>query len=327
MPIKKILKIAGLAVLAIVILWLGLVIVLSSLGKTVPPIAYRTGSYDLAAEEAGGAGAVGLTQAALPMAKSSNMLVREVASDSAPSAMLVAVDNSTAVEKKIIKTGDLNLKVEKTDTAAESITNIAKANKGEVVSSNFYQSSRGVKSGYITVRVPFNKFEVVFKEIKKVARQVMSESANAQDITEQYIDLEARLKNARAEEASFVALLSRWGKVEDVLAVTREVARVRGEIEQLQGQMRYLNSQTDMSTITVNLSEDVEIAPVSQDWRPWQVVKTSVKHLIVNGQNFIDSLIAFLIVVLPALIIYVLVIWLIYYLGKKVYQRFVKKQE
>jgi len=325
MPIKKILKIAIIVVLVIVVLYFGLAIILSGPGKTTPPAVYRAGYYDLASEEAG-AGAASMPQAAAPLAQSSNMLAKGVASDSSVN-LPAAADNSNvaAVEKKIIKTGDLNLKVEKTDAAAENITNIAKANQGEVASSNFYQSSRGVKSGYIIVRLPFNKFEAVFKEIKKVARQVMSESTNAQDITEQYIDLEARLKNAQAEEASFVALLNRWGKVEEILSVTREVARVRGEIEQLQGQLRYLNSQTDMSSITVNLSEDVEITPVSQDWRPWQVVKTSVKRLIINGQNFIDGLMAFLIVVLPALIVYALVIWLLYYAGRKIYGHFIRK--
>jgi hypothetical protein len=212
--------------------------------------------------------------------------------------------------------------VEKAEPAAESIANIAKLNKGEVSSSNFYESSRGIKSGYLTVRVPYQSFETVFNEIKNAATQVMSESTNAQDITAEFVDLEARLKNTQAEEASFVALLNRSGKIEEILAVTREVARVRGEIERLEGQMRYLSSQTDMSTITVNLSEDVEIASVSQDWRPWQVLKLSVKQLITNGQNFVDGLIGFLIVVLPALIIYALIIWLIYYAGRKVYRRY-----
>lgn len=134
--------------------------------------------------------------------------------------------------------------------------------------------------------------------------------------------MEARLRNKRAEEVSFVALLNRSGKIEEILAVTKEVARTRGEIEQLEGQMRYLSSQTDLSTITVNLSEDVEIASVSQDWRPWQVVKTSVRKLLTNGQNFVDGLIGFLIVVLPALFVYVFIIWLIYYIGRKVYGRY-----
>jgi len=310
MPIKKILKIAGIVLVAFIILYFGLMIVSSSLG-----IGGNTVSDE------SGAGAVGTFQAVAPSMKSSFVSTGEIARDSNAAATAV-----TAVDKKIIKTGSLSLKVEQAETAAEAIANIAKVNKGEVASSNFYESTRGVKSGAITIRVPYNNFDAAFSEIKKVATQVVSEASNAQDITAEYIDLEARLKNTQAEESSFVALLNRSGKIEEILAVTSEVARVRGEIEQLQGQIRYLNSQTDMSTITANLTEDVEIATASQDWRPWQVIKISVKRLIASGQNFIDGLIAFLIVVLPALIIYGLIIWLIYYVGRKIYGRFINKQ-
>lgn len=325
MPIKKFLKIAGLILLFFLILYAGLMIVLAGLGKT----AFK------AASDNSVAGSMGIFQTSLPLGApapsktSGKIYSAEIAMDSSSVAGAAGrgpvISSTNIIDKKIIKTGNLSLKVEKTDTAAESITNIARLNKGEVSDSNFYDSGRGTKSGSITVRVPFQNFDAVFSEIKKVSSQVISEVSNAQDITEQYIDLEARLKNAQAEEASFVALLNRSGKIEEILAVTREVARVRGEIEQLTGQMRYLNSQTDMSTITVYLSEDVEIATAGNDWRPWQVVKGSVKQLITVGQNFVDGLIGFIIVVLPLLLIYALIIWLIYRLARRVYNHYKSK--
>ncbi len=317
MQLKKILKIAGLIFLVFIVLLAGLVIIGSNLSKTESQsFSYGTsfGGVNLSQRDAG----------VQSMAKG-EMALDEMAVNSAPAPSTGTVSTQPGeVDKKIIKTGSLDLKVEKADSAAEAITNLAKRNKGEVSNSYFSQSSRGIKSGYIVIRVPFQNFETVFNEIKKVGTEVQSEASNAQDITEEYIDLEARLKNKRAEEQSYVALLSRSGKIEEVLAVTEEIARVRGEIEQLDGQMRYLNSQTDMSTITVNLSEDVEITPVSQDWRPWQVIKTSVKQLIVSSQNFIDGLIRFIIVVLPILLIWALIIWLIYLLGRKIYRKFKK---
>jgi len=317
MPLKKYLKIAGLVLLAFLILYIGLMIALGGIGQITGDKASNQSAIRI----------MDSSEAGVASNRSVPTFSGEIAMDSVTTVEQKLTTSSVVqpVDKKIIKTGNLSLKVEKAETAAESIVNIAKVNKGEVANSNFYESSRGVKSGSITVRVPYQNFDAAFAEIKKVATQVISEISNAQDITEQYIDLEARLKNTQAEEVSFVALLNRSGKVEEILAVTREVARVRGEIEQLQGQIRYLNSQTDMSTITANLSEDVEIASASQDWRPWQVVKLSVKQLITSGQNFVDGLIAFLIVVLPMLIIYGLIIWLIYYIGKKVYGRYVKR--
>lgn len=316
MPMKKLLKIAGLILLAFFILYFGLMIVLTGFSK----------NSGKAVSNQSVVGTMDSFQGGVPSAPSSRLSEASFTGKAADSAGGPEGGSSanlaSAVDKKIIKTGNLNLKVEKAETAAESIANIAKLNKGEISNSYFSESSRGTKSGFVTVRVPYKNFDTAFAEIKKVATQVVSEDSNAQDITAEYIDLEARLKNKRAEEASFVALLNRSGKIEEILVVTREVARTRGEIEQLEGQIRYLSSQTDMSTITVNLSEDAVIASVSQDWRPWQTVKTSVKQLITNGQNFIDGLIGFSVVALPMLLIYALIIWLIYYVGKKVYRRY-----
>lgn len=312
MPIKKYLKIAGIVLGAFLIFYVGLMIALGGVGQvTGDRISVKSG------------GGLGIFRATAPLSKSGAIAFNESIRDAAITleAQLSPSSAAQPVDKKIIKTGNLSLKVEQAEVAAEEISQIAKANGGEVAGSNFYETSRGVKSGSVTVRVPYKNFDAAFAAVKKVATQVVSESSNAQDITEQYIDLEARLKNARAEEASFLALLNRSGKIEEVLAVTREVARVRGEIEQLQGQLRYLNSQTDMSTITAQLTEDVAIGPAGQDWRPWQVVKTSVKRLLVSGQNFIDGLIAFFIVALPMLALYALIVWLLYLIGKKIYNR------
>jgi len=256
----------------------------------------------------------GMKDEAMP---SPNMTAR---SESSGSGAAEPSKDANATDKKVIKTGSLNLAVAKADASAEKIGEIAKANQGEVYSSDFYETSNGLKSGSMVIRVPYASFEKVFNEIKKVATQVISESTNAQDITQEYIDLDARLKNKKAEEKSFVELLNRSGKIEEILAVTQEVARVRTEIDQMEGQMRYLNSQTDMSTLTIYLSEDATIAPESNAWRPLQVAKSSIKMLIINGQNFIDGLISFLIVTLPMLLIWVLILWLLYITGRKIYR-------
>jgi len=224
-------------------------------------------------------------------------------------------------DKRVIKNGNLSLKVAKTENAAKKISEIAKSKGGEVFSSRFYESIGGLKSGTITVKVPVDKFEETMEAIKKVATQVVSESTTGKDVTEQYADLQAQLKNKRAEEQAFVKILDRAGKIEDVLKVTKEISRVRGEIERLEGRIKYLESQTDMSTIAVSLSEDVEISPVGEGWRPWQSVKSSVKTLIKNTQSCIDSLIYFIIVKIPSIAAFLLILWIIYWIGKKIYRK------
>ena len=228
----------------------------------------------------------------------------------------------TDQDKKVIKNGSLSLNVKKTDEAVDQITQIASSMGGEVFSTNFYERVKGLRSGTIVVKVPGKDFEKAIAEMKKVATQVINEYTSGQDVTEQYVDLQAQLKNKQAEEQTFVSLLDRSGKLEDVLAVTREISRVRGEIERLQGKIKYLESQTDMATITVSLSEDVELAPVGSGWRPGQVFKQSVQDLVKSMQNFIDNVIRFIIVGLPSLILFLIVLGIVWWVAKKIIARF-----
>ncbi len=225
------------------------------------------------------------------------------------------------IEKKVIKNGDLNLKIENTEKAAAEISLITKNQTGEVFSTNFYERVKGQKSGNITIKVPIEKFEVTLTQIKTIATQVISESTTGQDVTERYTDLQAQLKNKQAEEQSFVKILDRTGDIEDVLAVTKQIARVRGEIERLEGQIKFMNSQTNMSTITINLSEDIEITPIQNDWRPWQVIKKSFSDLLNNSQDFVDGIIRFIIVGIPSLIPFLLFLGIIYWIGKKLWRK------
>ncbi|EKE21184.1 MAG: coiled-coil protein [uncultured bacterium] len=253
------------------------------------------------------------------VAQGNRMMKESVATDNF---IQTEVDESAQItDKKVIKNGDLSLKIGSADWAANEISNIVKQKGGEVFSTNFYEAVRGQKSGFMTVKVPVAKFEETVSDIKKIAVQVISESTTGQDVTERYTDLQAQLKNKKAEEESFVKILGTAGKIDDVLAATREVARVRGEIERLEGKIRFMDSQTDMSTITINLTEDVTVAPVNEGWRPWQVVKQSVKELVSNIQDFADGIIRFIIVGIPSLIPFILLIVFLIWAGKKLFRK------
>jgi hypothetical protein len=237
-------------------------------------------------------------------------------------ALVSDVAMEVSAEKREIKTGSLNLRVENAEWSAGEIGRTAGELGGGTLSSNLSDNGSGIKSGTVTVRVPADRFDEAMGRIKSIARAVLSESSDGQDVTSQYVDLEARLKNKRAEEEAFSALLSRQtNDVSDVLQVTREVARVRGEIEQLQAQMKYLESQTDFSTISAFLSEDPQIGKVDA-WRPWQIVKDAVNVLIKNLQWLVGFLINLVIVVLPILLILFLVFGIVLWkLGRKAYER------
>lgn len=245
----------------------------------------------------------------------------ELSSETAVQYEESAVD--VQADKKIIKNGSMTVKVDRVDEAAKKISEIAKNNGGEIFSSNFHQTSKKVKSGNVIVKIPTINFEKTFNEIKEVASLVVRESTSGADVTEQYTDLQSRLKNKRAEEKSLVKILDRAGKIKDILDVTRELARTRGEIEVLQGRIRLMDSQIDMATINISLSEDPDITIVDS-WRPLQVVKDALNDLIKNVQQFIDFIIVLVIRTIPILLLYLIVIVAVYWVGRKIYNRFRK---
>lgn len=222
-------------------------------------------------------------------------------------------------DKKVIKNGDLSLKVSSADNASRDIAEIARSNGGDIFSSNIFNQNN-VKSGNIVIKIPVANFEKTFNEIKKVASVVVRESTTGQDVSEQYSDLQAQLKNRQAEEAQFQAILQQAQKIQDVLDVTQQLYRVRGEIEQLQGQIKYLDSQTDMSIINVSLSEDQNIV-VTDSWRPWQVAKDAVNSLIKKAQGFVTFTIVLVITVLPTMFLYLLFAYVIFLIVRKIYRK------
>lgn len=230
------------------------------------------------------------------------------------------------VDKKVIKNGDMSLKVDNVDKALEEITGVARNNGGEVFSSNVYQNGKNIKTGYATVKVPVANFEKTYNELKKVATLVVRESTSGMDVTDQYVDLEAQLKNKQAEEQAFQKIMDQAQKIDDILAVQQQLSRVRGEIERLQGRLKLMNSQTDNATISINLSEDAEIA-ITDRWRPGQVAKEAINTLVKKVQNFIDFVIELVVTIIPVLVLYGLLVWILYILGRKIYRRLRKKEQ
>ncbi|MBI3335059.1 MAG: DUF4349 domain-containing protein [Candidatus Portnoybacteria bacterium] len=206
-------------------------------------------------------------------------------------------------EKKIIRTGSLTLVVESAEEAVKDIADIAEKQNGFVQSSYVSEDKEGSKRGSITVRVPSNIFFETIQAIKALAQIVEVEQTDTQDVAEQFIDLQARLKNLRATEAQYVELLKRSGSVKDILEVTRELSLVRGQIESLQGQIQYLERQSDMATITVSLSEVPTITLSLKNFQPLNAIKAAFRTLASTLISLFNLLVQFIIVVIPIAVI------------------------
>jgi len=180
------------------------------------------------------------------------------------------------IDRKVIKTAYIKLEVSDFDAAASEVERLAYEAGGYISESNSYVTPSNHRRGTITIRVPESSFGSIIQEIRKLGK-VVSYSSSGRDVTEEYIDLEARLRNLRRQEERLLEILDRAESVEDVLEVERELGRVRGEIERLEGRLRYLNNRVEFATITVEL---LEPEPIAQSLGLRSVISDAVKGLV-----------------------------------------------
>src|SRR4030042_6756495 len=157
-------------------------------------------------------------------------------------------------DRKIVKTGSMTLEVRDIAETMDEVAEMADEFTGYVVSSYKREYERGV-SGHITIRVPSEKFDEAFARPRQLAIAVPYETTTAKDVTEEYVDLEAQLSNLLATEAQYLALMEKAEKVEDMLMVQSELSKVRGQIEQIEGRMQYLEHTSETALLEVNLQE------------------------------------------------------------------------
>jgi hypothetical protein len=140
------------------------------------------------------------------------------------------------------------------------------------MSSELYGGSEK-RSGSVIARVPVPELTVFRSELKGLAKSVDAEHVSAEDVTMQYTDNEANLRNFRAEEASYLEIMKRSGKISDTLQVATQLANVRGRIERLQSEMRVMERETAMAAIAIELRTEPMIQKTS--WRPFYELQAS----------------------------------------------------
>lgn len=195
--------------------------------------------------------------------------------------------------RKIIRNGSLDLLVNHVGQSIAKIGSVVTSLGGFVEKST--QTNSGSHSASITVRVPSARLDQAITQIKGLATSVDQESVEAHDVTREYIDLDARLRNAQAEETQYLQILKRATTIKDTLDVTEKLSDVRGRIEQMQGEMKFLTSQIDMSTLEVSLRSEADAAVAGIHWRPLRQAKIAVSEMVSGLADWADSVIAFFI--------------------------------
>ncbi|HEY7547349.1 MAG TPA: DUF4349 domain-containing protein, partial [Blastocatellia bacterium] len=209
---------------------------------------------------------------------------------------------SQATDRKIIRNGNLTVEMDEPQEGLRKLTTIAESLGGFVVTSEFKQNDPravGKPSQIVTaiVRVPAHQFNAALEAIRPLG-DVIQEKSEGQDVTEEYIDLEARIKTKKALEAQFMEIMKRASRVTEALEVQSQIADVRGEIESLEGRRRFLENRAALSTINITLQTSAPVVTATTSGF-WHDVKQAFGDGIDAAASIIVGLVRFLIVMIP----------------------------
>jgi hypothetical protein len=202
---------------------------------------------------------------------------------------------------KIIHKAELALQVVNCAETQKKIEALAAAEGGFLESSTLQENSAEIK-----LRVPSARFDEVRAKLRDLAVRVREDSVSAADVSKQYIDREARLRNLRAQEQQFLEIMKRAHTVPDVLAVTKELDEVRGEIERGDAEFRHLKDQIDMAEVSIRLFSEAS----ATRWTPSATARSAVHDLQDSLASLGDFLI-WLVINVPVLLLWIVTVLLL----------------
>ncbi|MBN8577572.1 MAG: DUF4349 domain-containing protein [Cytophagales bacterium] len=159
------------------------------------------------------------------------------------------------IDRKLIRNGNIEFRTGDVRKTKTEIERIAKEQKGYISAEN--ESNYGNRFQVNqTLRIPADKFDVVLKQLEGLAEKVDNKNINTQDVTEEFIDVEARLKTKKELEARYLELLKQTKTVADIVSIESQIANVRAEIESMEGRLKYLSNQVSFSTLNVSFYQE-----------------------------------------------------------------------
>lgn len=214
----------------------------------------------------------------------------------------------TSEERLVIKDTNLSLLVKDVPESIAKVEETAKSFGGYLVDSYLSKPEESA-SGHITIRVPESRRTDALNVFKGFAVKIVSESVYGNDVTDEYVDLEARLAVLNKTKVKFEEIMDKAYSVNDLLNVQRELVNLQSQIDNLKGQQKYYEQSAKLSKIVVYLSTDELSLPYAPDnaWRPAVIFKTAVRSLISNLRslaNLVIWIIVYIPILIPALLLF-----------------------
>jgi len=208
--------------------------------------------------------------------------------------------------RKLVQTAALSLIVKSPAQSSEKIKQLAQAAGGFVVTSQVNGGTDAI-SASLSIRVPASKFEEVRAEIRNLGLRVDGEGIGAQDVTKQYVDQEARLRNLRAQEQQYLGILRKAATVKDTLEVSDKLNEVRGAIEERQAEFEALSKQVETVAINITLRAEADAQVFGLHWRPLYQLKIAAREGLDGLGDYASSMTA-LVFYLPTILLWLFTI-------------------
>ncbi len=211
------------------------------------------------------------------------------------------------VDRKIIKEGNIRFETEDVSKTQNEIRKIVSELGGYIGNENSFNYESSIEYT-LTARVPEDKFNLLVEKVSSLAVKIDSKNINASDVTEEFIDVEARIKTKKELEARYKELLKKAARVDEILNIEREMGNLRAEIESLEGRMNYLKNRISFSTLTITFYEKIS-APFG--------FFTKLRQALHNGWQALLWFIIILISLWPFIILTLIILFIILKYKKK----------
>lgn len=229
--------------------------------------------------------------------------------------------DAAAIERLIIRNANLEIVVRDTESVVDQVNALAEELDGYVIESTVSEYREG-KRADLRIRVPAEDLEQALDRIRDMAMEVRRENISGQDVTDEYVDLQSRLRHLQATEERLLTFMEDAEDTEAALEVYDRLQNIQAEIEQVRGRMQYLEQSAAMATITLQVTPSELAQPIEVGgWRPQGTLRNAFESLIHVFQFLVDALIVILVLVVPVLAVIALPLVGLFFLIRSIVRR------
>lgn len=228
-------------------------------------------------------------------------------------------------ERLIIRNASLDIVVRDTEEAVDEIDALTGELEGYVVESNLRKYEEGMRAN-LRIRVPAESLDSALERIRDLAMEIDNENISGQDVTEEYVDLQSRLRHLEATEERLLTFMEEAEDTEAALEVYDRLQNIQAESERVRGRMQYLEDSAAMATITVDITPSELAQPLQVGgWRPQGTLRNAFESLIKVLQFFVDAVIVIVVLIAPVVAVIALPLVGLFFLIRRIVQR--RRQE